>query len=74
MRLEALATVNKKLKEIRARGKVNVEEDNKKAEKVAAKEKVREEKAEGENAEKEAVKMKGKAKPMVGAVEPEAAA
>ena len=35
LRLEALATVNKKLKEIRARGKVNVEEDNKKAEKAA---------------------------------------
>ena len=53
---------------------VRAKKEWEKVEKVAAKEKVREEKAQGENAEKEAVKMKGKAKPMVGAVEPEAAA
>ena len=45
-------------------------EEREKAEKVAAKEKVREEKQKAtmqKEAEKEAVKMKGKAKPMVGA-------
>ena len=57
LRLEALATVNKKLKEIRARGRVNVEEDNKKAEKAAAKMEARAKK-EQEKAEKVAAKEK----------------
>ena len=57
LRLEALATVNKKLKEIWARGRVNVEEDNKKAEKAAAKMEARAKK-EQEKAEKVAAKEK----------------